>query len=241
MNIPGVEDRTIVVGRTGSGKTFGGLWLLTMQDFNMMPWVIIDFKRDQNIGNIPWVQQISVNEMPAEPGLYLMRPTINQMEEVEAWLYAAWERENIGIFIDEGVMLAKSAALDTILIQGRSKHVPVILLTQRPVGISRFAFSESGYMMIFPTHDRREQKIISEFSPLFQDKDSDDANLPRFHSHYYDVVNRTTDKLGPVPNMERMMKTFDKKLRPPDEPKAMEDVPRKPAPIFGGDVRIRAM
>src|ERR1700677_1297943 len=133
MNLPSTEDRTLIIGRTGTGKTFAGLFLLSEMPIDEQPWVIIDFKGDKNIARIPFVHPISLGEIPVVPGLYVVRPHPNQTEEMESFLTAIWEHENIGLYIDEGFMLAKSNALDTILIQGRSKNVPVIMLTQRPV------------------------------------------------------------------------------------------------------------
>jgi hypothetical protein len=222
----------LIVGRTGSGKTFMGLYILSEMPIDEMPWIIIDYKGDSSIAQIPFAHQISLGEIPVVPGVYIVRPLHTQDEEIDTFLMEVWRRENIGLYIDEGVMLAKSDALDTILIQGRSKNIPVIMLTQRPVGISRFAFSESQYFVIFPNHDKREQKTISEIAPLFQDRNSDDANLPQYHSHYYDVIQRKLERLSPVPPLKTIMKTFYRKLKPEDQINQQQRTP-SPAPIQG--------
>ena len=217
MNLPGIEDRTIIVGRTGSGKTYAGLFLLSEMPIDEMPWVIIDYKRERNIAQIPYAEYITLGQIPSEPGVYIVQPLHTQDVEMEAFLMAIWETENIGLYIDEGVMLPKSDALDVILIQGRSKNIPVILLSQRPVGISRFAFSEASIIQVFPSHDKRDQKTISEFTPLFKDRNSRDDLLPLYHSHYYDVKSQSLEKLKPVPPIGAIMETFREKLEPEDE------------------------
>lgn len=222
INLPSPEDRTIIIGRTGSGKTQFGLWLLSEMNYDEMPWIIIDYKGDPSIRAIPYAQSIAVGEIPSEPGIYVARPMHTQSQEMEDYLYAIWQYENVGLYVDEGVMLSKNAALDTILIQGRSKRIPVIVLSQRPVGISRFAFSEAQFIVVFPSHDKREQKIVSEFAPLFQEKDSGDELIPTYHSWYYDVKNRSLKALRPVPSLDRIMQTFDDRLAPEDDP---EQVP----------------
>lgn len=215
--LPGVEDRTLVLGRTGSGKTYFGLWLLSQMPVDQMPWVVIDYKREKSIAGIPYAQYVELGYIPTAPGVYIVQPFPTQDAEVSDYLMTIWDTEGIGLYIDEGVMLARNDALDTILIQGRSKQIPVIMLSQRPVGISRFAFSESQFFVVFPNHDRRERKTISEFTPIFNNVvDVEDILLPPYHSYYYDVIGRKVVKLGPVPDMKAIYKTFETKLKPPE-------------------------
>lgn len=216
MEIPSPQDRTLIIGRTGSGKTYAGLWLLSEQPIDEMPWVIIDYKGDKNIAKIPFVHPITLGEIPVLPGVYVVRPRPTDTVAMETFLMAIWEKEGIGLYIDEGVMLAKSDALEIILIQGRSKNVPVIMLTQRPVDISRYAFSESGHFIYFPNHDKREQKTVSEFLPLFQTRNSGDHLIPQYHFYYYQVPNPAVEKMSPVPPLDKILKTFYEKLKPED-------------------------
>lgn len=215
MILPGPEDRTLIIGRTGSGKTVFGVWLLSRVYHAGDTWIIIDYKRERQIAQIPYIKYIGMDKLPSEPGIYVVQPFPTQTVEVSDFLMKIWEHENIGLYIDEGVMLANNDALDTILIQGRSKQIPIIMLSQRPVGISRFAFSESQFFVVFPNHDKRERKTISEFTPLFTNNETlDDILLPPYHSYYYDVVNRQTHKLKPVPTLDIIFKTFEEKLKP---------------------------
>ncbi len=226
MKIPSTEDRTLIVGRTGSGKTYAGLWLLSQMPVDEMPWIVIDYKGDKNIARIPFAYPLSLGEIPVAPGVYVVHPMHTQTEEMEAFLMAVWEREDIGLYIDEGMMLSKSDALETILIQGRSKNIPVIMLTQRPVDISRYAFSESQHFLLFPNHDKREQKTVSEFMPLFQSRNSGDHLIPKFHFYYYNIAETDADTMLPVPKLDAIMKTFYKKLK--QEDKINETPPTSP-------------
>lgn len=228
IQLPGIEDRTLVIGRTGSGKTIAGLFLLSRMPVDQMPWVIINYKKDKNINAIPYAHFIEVGQVPTEPGVYIVQPLPSQDDEMSAYLMAIWDAENIGVFVDEGVMLARNDALDNILIQGRSKQIPVIILSQRPVGISRFAFTESQYMMIFPNQDRRERKVIGEFTPLEDKTDLDDYLLPRYHFYYYDVNDNKITPSKPVPNLDAILNVFASKLKPADELNA--DQPAAPIP-----------
>jgi DNA helicase HerA-like ATPase len=225
ITLPGIEDRTLIIGRTGSGKTYAGVWLLSQMPIEDMPWIVFDFKGDKSIARIPFAQVIDLNTIPTVPGVYIVRPLPGDDDKLQSYLQQIWDTEGIGLYIDEAFQLAKNTALDAILIQGRSKNIPVIMLTQRPVGISRFAFSESQFLMVFPNHDKRERKTISEFTPLFQSGDLEEHLLPRFHSYWYDVIGNTVTPLKPVPKLESIIKVFDAKLRPP-EPLEMVPVQR---------------
>lgn len=231
INLPTVEDRTLIIGPTGSGKTQFGLWLLSKMPLNEMPFIAIDYKGEAKLHSVPYAQFVPVGTIPSNPGLYIVRPLLTQETEMEDYLTAIWDNENIGIYIDEGAMLAKSDALDIILIQGRSKHVPVIVLTQRPVDISRYAFSEAQFRIDFPTDDRREQKTISEFMPIFRERNSEDHIIPAFHSYYYEVKERKLDKLRPVPPLDVIYAEFRRKLKPPDS-MAQENEQGQPARRF---------
>lgn len=203
MRLPDDSDRLLIIGMTGSGKTIAGIWHLSLRDFYSIPWVIFDFKRDANIARIP-AQEISLDEMPQEPGLYVVRPLPNQDERVERFLWNAWNRENIGLYFDEGYMIDKnSAALNAILTQGRSKRIPIIMLSQRPVGLSRFARSEATFFQTFFLNDKDDRKIIQAFQP---EKVSE--RLPPYHSWFYDVAKDDLVHLSPVPDLETILKAF---------------------------------
>lgn len=215
VRLPSVSDRTVLIGGTGSGKTVAGLWLLSRQPVDLMPWLIIDYKRDDNIASIPYTQRAQIGS-PLINGVYILQPMLHQKDELEEYLWSIWNQENVGIFVDEGFMLSESEAFNTILMQGRSKHLPVIILTQRPVFVSRFVFSEASFIQVFRVIDKRDKKTIAEFSPLFGTKDSvgSDEVLPPYYSYYYDVSRHNTVTLKPVPNMAAINKTFAEKLKP---------------------------
>lgn len=228
MRLPSIEDRTIVIGRTGSGKTYFGLWLLSEMPIEDMPWIVFDFKRDVNIMEIPYHQEIPIGYIPTMPGVYVVRPM--PTDDLTDYLYAIWNETGIGLFIDEAMMLSRNSGMMAILIQGRSKHIPVIACTQRPVGVASEYFTEASFFDVFPTHDKREQKRISEFTTLFQNKDIDYVNIREFNSWWFDVKSRKLERLSPVPPMNKILQTFRVKLQPETE--------ETPVPaLSGGDQR----
>ena len=221
--IPNEEDRTVVIGLTGSGKTFAALWLLALQSIDTMPWIIFDFKRDKNIAQIPFAEYIGIGTLPDEPGVYIVQPKVTDIPLLNDYLEQIWEHENIGIYVDEGGMFVKVPAFDNILMQGRSKHIPVIINVQRPVDVSRYVFSQATFVQVFQINDERDQKIVSAFTPLYKGEYKD-AHLPEYHSWWYDVRKRTVTELRPVPKMSVIMGEFKGKLEYVDEaiPESMD-------------------
>lgn len=229
FKLPNDTQRATVIGKTGSGKTQGAVWQLSERSITTIPWVILDFKRDVLIAQIPFTNPISLGVVPRNPGIYIVRPNPGQEDQVESYLWTLWETENIGIFIDEGYMLGRSPALQAIYTQGRSKHLPTITLTQRPSYITRFAFSEADFIQVYRLTDARDRKVVKEFVPYDFEAQ---RPLPPYWSVWYDDRADRVSILRPVPDMARIIDTFRDRLGPKSEPEpdATETPNLGPAP-----------
>jgi hypothetical protein len=196
FRFPGGDARTTVIGATGSGKTTNGVWMLAHQRFDRRPWIVVDFKREQIFDTIglPPIRQIPLTGVPRRPGLYLVSPRPDQDDALEAWLWKVWERENIGLFVDEASLMPDRDAFRAILQQGRSKRIPLIACTQRPVDVKRGLFSEASYFCIYRMADKRDYKTVQGFIPADLSKP-----LPPFHWHWFDVARNVILHMGPVP------------------------------------------
>jgi hypothetical protein len=194
MRLPGKRDRITIVGRTGGGKTQAALWHLSHSNFDVKPWIIFDYKLEDAINSIEGAEHIDVGYIPKHPGIYVTHPLPSQWREVDNYLMGIWERENIGLYCDEGYMMGETAGFLSCLTQGRSKRIPMIILAQRPVDISRFVFSEAQYYQVFSLNDKRDMKTVNNFAPLpFK------VPLKEFHSFYYDVKKDSLNIVKPVP------------------------------------------
>lgn len=212
VTLPTDTQREAIIGRTGSGKTLNGVYQLSQRSWDKMPWIIIDFKRDPSISLIPTVEMDISDPLPDLPGLYIIHPMPDQKAELHDFFMRVWEHENIGIFVDEAYMIGQhNAGYRTILTQGRSKHIPVITLSQRPVAVDTFTFSEADYIQVFELSMRRDRKTVEENTPLTMDEL--DEPLPEFHSFYYDVKKNQVHRLGPSPDMPAIIKIFESRLR----------------------------
>lgn len=200
FTLPGAADRTVVIGQTGSGKTILGAWLLSKQRFDKRPWVALDFKGEalwDKVGDPP-MRPLRLGAMPGKRGLYRLDVHPGQEDELEEWLWKIWERENVGIFVDEVSLVPQKNAFKAILRQGRSKLIPVIACTQRPVDCDREVFTESQYRAFFGLEDARDYQVIRG---LFGDRDIRDAarSLKRHWSLWYDVRQKSLTVLKPCP------------------------------------------
>lgn len=212
MRLPNDTQRLTVYGQTGSGKTVAGSWHLSLRSYHRRPWLIFDFKGDDIIEQIPHLEEIAPGAtIPKHPGVYVTRPVPEQDDEnVESMMWNIWKRENTGVFIDEGYMVGRrNKAFLALLTQGRSKHIPMITLSQRPVWMSRFAISEANFHQVFFLADESDRDVVQRFIP----HELSEKPLPRFHSYYYDVGNDTLTGLKPVPSPAEIFETFEEKLK----------------------------
>jgi hypothetical protein len=215
--LPNESQRLAVIGRTGSGKTHAAMWHLSQRSYMSRPWIVFDTKGDDFIHELEKsqasVKEISIDASPPnKAGIYIVRPLPSEQEEIEAFLWKVWARGRTGVYIDEGYMIGKpgmgNPALNALLTQGRSKKIPMIVLSQRPVWLTRFVWSESDFFQIFHLNDIEDRRIIKRFAPI-------DINitLPLHCSYWFDVSHNSLLGLKPVPDKETIMGIFDKRLR----------------------------
>lgn len=203
FKLPTDDKRVAVIGKTGSGKTQAAVWQLSERSWHSMPWIIFDFKRDKLINQIPGVKELSLGKLPEGPGLHIVHPVPGQEEEVEKYFWQIWQHENIGLFIDEGYMIGDSEAFRALLTQGRSKSIPMIILTQRPSWLSLFVFSEADYYQVFYLNMKKDRQKVNEFVPI-----DFNTRLPEYHSIWYDVNQDKILWLRPVPSDSVIIKRF---------------------------------
>jgi len=211
FRLPDDTQHLAIIGRNGSGKTQAALWHLSKRSFDLRPWIIVDFKRDVHIAAISGAEEIAPGIIPDKPGIYVVRPNASNPQPLGETLSAAYERGNVGLWFDEGFMVGKDkkveAVFEDLLTQGRSKRIPLIVLVQRPVWVSRFVFSESSFFQLFHLQDKRDVQTVSAVIP-------EDAieRLPEFHSLWYDVSRDERVYLAPVPGEDEILASIESRL-----------------------------
>lgn len=211
IRLPNQKQRITIVGRTGSGKTVAACWHLSLKPLDKMPWIIYDFKGDELINSIDRAKHVDLDFVPGkkDTGVFIVHPNPSEEEDVEKQMWKLWERENVGVYIDEGYMVARNGAANSLLTQGRSKHIPMIVLAQRPVWLSRFAFSEADFFQVFNLTNKADRITMMGHAPI----DLTGGRLADYHSFYYDVGQDKTTLLSPVPPEKIILENIEKKLK----------------------------
>lgn len=216
FRFPSVSQRVTVVGRTGSGKTYKGAWLLSHAPFDRQPYVIVDYKGDDLLNGIERIREIGQHEpLPKQPGLYIVHPDIHDHETTEDWLWSVWKRGKTGLYFDEAYMLPNSGytrrgALQAILTQGRSKHIPVISLVQRPSQISLFVMSEADFFSVFHLPRVQDRKTMSDLLGGHAVMEHSEEN--EFHSKWFDVGKHQMFSMKPVPDGDAISDAINARL-----------------------------
>lgn len=207
---PDSSHRIQIVGRTGSGKSVMGMHVLSLQNFDEQPWIITDYKNEELINSIDRIKEIGLNEVPRHPGLYKVKPHPKDDEGVDAFLTRVWERENVGLFFDEGHMLPDKDGLAAVYTQGRSKHIPCITCSQRPVWLSKFAFSQADFISAFHLNDAKDELTVQGYMP----RGSLKKKLPEHWSRWYDVGKDALFTMQPVPAPDVIAEKISERLKP---------------------------
>ena len=210
FRLPGGDDRTTVLGATGTGKTTCGAWLLSRQRFDRRPWLIFDYKHEVLFDRVgfPPIQELDVGHMPGRQGIYLVTPTPGDESRVEDYLWKLWARGNVGLFIDEAFLLPDKHAFRAILQQGRSKRIPVIACTQRPADVPRALYSEASFFCLYRLTDKRDYKTIEGFIP----GSNLSAPMPPKFWRWYDVANNELLKMRPVPPPDTIVRDMKRNI-----------------------------
>lgn len=208
FTLPNRWQQVSIMGRNGSGKTQMGAWILSHSRYDLQPYVIIDYKYDGLLNDIPRIKEIEVtSRIPKVPGLYIVHPAPHQIAEVEALLWRIWDREKTGLYIDEAHIVPNKGAFQAILTQGRSKRIPRIVLTQRPAWVNRFTFSEANFYSVFHLNDYQDQKRVQDFVPVNLSRP-----LEKYHSYWHSVDDYLTFHLKPVGSRDSILERFDERM-----------------------------
>jgi hypothetical protein len=196
---PGGDQRTTILGASGSGKSTCGLWMLAHQRLDRRPWIIFDFKREPFFDKVgfPPITHLDLSaKAPRKPGLYLVTPRPGEDGRVEDFLWRCWDAENIGLYVDEAPLMPQGGeAFQACIQQGRSKRIPIIACTQRPVNVARGLFSEANFVCVYSVTDKRDYKLIEGFVPTEMSRP-----LKWHHWRWYDRDRRVLLNMGPVPH-----------------------------------------
>jgi Type IV secretion-system coupling protein DNA-binding domain len=218
--LPRNDEHTAVVGRNGTGKTALGAYLLATKNLAKETWIVLDYKGEEIFAALTKARSITLNDVPQEPGLFIISLRPDLEDETEEWLWKIWGHNNIGVYVDEGYMLPNidKGAYQALLTQGRSKRNPTITLTQRPVKISPFVFSEASHVVVFDLNAKHDRKTVEDRTGegfmSWLPSEYALTGLPRYHARWYGVKTDSRWIATPVPEPKKIVKLLDDQLKP---------------------------
>jgi hypothetical protein len=214
-SFPDLTEHVALAGRTGSGKTWGAIDMLSrrvapnkMSKGRPFPWVIIDPKRDDNLVKIPH-EKLSVNaKFLPDTGVHIVRPKLDgsQKQNVEELIRRIFERKCCGLYMDEGHLHGLSASIRMCLVAGRSRYVPVMWTSQRASQIDPFIWSQATYYRCFSLQGPNDHRRFYEnFSFKYEEPE-------KFYSYYYDGNQGETFYLKPASSVDESLERFNAQL-----------------------------
>lgn len=207
-SLPTVKSgtRTIVAGRTGSGKT--SLAKFLMETRSRQHWVILNPKHTEGYDTLPDAVVLDGwNEKKFEKAIESHRFVVLNFKRhelthdfMDAVLLDIHDNyNNIGICCDELYYLHKGMeagdGLIGILTRGRERKQTFLGLVQRPKRISLFAFSESDYIVSMALNLEGDRARMVEATG----NEGFIVSLPKYVWRWYNVDADTAHLWGPVP------------------------------------------
>lgn len=227
---PGVEDRTIVIGRTGSGKTQFSCDFLSTRNWSEMPWIIVDYKREKLIAEIGkalgprWFKEIKpTDKVPDKPGLYVVRPLPHEDAQMEALMFRIWEKGRVGFYVDEGFMLPqalpKYKGFNAILTQGRSLEIPTIVLYQRASWMNMNAKAQADFFAVFALNNKADAATVMDYirpAVVSGRVITPTEGLPKYSCIWYEVSEDRSTVLRPARSRAEIIQAFRDRIAVPE-------------------------
>ena len=197
----GAGERAMVIGRTGSGKTTGAIWLLSRAPGR---WLVVNSKADpalDALGPAVAFDARAILAMPDDVRVMVATPRTFEPDELDRVLLELCEsRMPLSVLIDEllyfhGPNGRAGPGLMGLLTRGRSRGQGFIGCSQRPAAISQFCYSECDYFAVYRlTLPQDWSKLIAVTA-----KPAIRQRRPPFFWGWYDVRADRLGEYGPVP------------------------------------------
>lgn len=198
-------ERAVLAGRTGSGKSTLGCWLLQQSPGH---WIILNPKWTMAYKNLPdsiTIEGLDLKKIAKAMETHrftIVNPHSHQTDWELLDALLQWVHENytsIGICVDESYAIHNGGragpGLIGILTRGRELKQSFIGMTQRPAFLSKFLFSEADYIVGMALSMVDDRKRMYEFTGrrIFEEKIAPREWL------WYDVAADELRKFNPVP------------------------------------------
>lgn len=165
-------EHVVIIGDTGSGKTFLTSKILPYRQHIIVLRTKPDDIKFDGFRKVDLTKKIGgyFNDAGKKVYTYLLDPKYEEQGiELSRTFEKAWKEGGWTVAIDETYyatqILKLERQINKLLTQGRSKHITVICGMQRPVFISRFAMSQATHAFIFRCEGRDLKSLSDALSP----------------------------------------------------------------------------
>ena len=189
----GRNDRGVVIGKTGCGKTTLAKFLI--EDYTKPYSVTWNPKGSDNV--YEWKQK----HVKSLPELYdeseknnrlvytpneLVAEDFNNQNEFFYWIY---ERKSTRLYIDEATSIVYTGVkvprfLLAVLNRGRERRISTLTATQRPSGVPMNILSESEHYYVFKTNLPQDKLRIEQITGITVE---DQEDLDDYEFYYFNV------------------------------------------------------
>lgn len=165
------NDRIVVVGKTGSGKTYA-VKKLVFDELDRVAFVDVKGREYRDI-NQPVIRSLDdvhtalfAEDHDRRLDKFVYRPEGIDREHFDEVCRLFYEKGNHHLIIDELKSVYHGTALtehhNLLLTNGRDKGVGTTATTQRPMRVPREAISEAEHLFVFKLKDPDDQKRIQK-------------------------------------------------------------------------------